>query len=288
MVSVAMNDSTPSQPQHRAAVRGPNGYFFGPLPGTAQEIDGIGKTFRARFGDREIEVLDKTSATEERFRTDAPRHRWLHLATHGFFTPEGVHSALDRQGEEPQRPFGDRSGLRPQVAGPDPALLSGLAFAGANHDPKSSEDSASALGKETDDGIMTALEISELDLRNVDLAVLSACETGLGRVAGGEGVLGLQRAFQTAGARTCVTSFWKVDDTATQLLMKEFYTNLWQKKLGKLESLRQAQLTMLHRYDPGERKLAQRGGLQRPGTSSGFQRGAPYFWAPFVLSGDWR
>jgi CHAT domain-containing protein len=188
---------------------------------------------------------------------------------------------------------GGHFGFRSQDQGIDPALQSGIVFAGANRDAASAEVSMPDFSKETDDGILTALEISELDLRNVDLAVLSACETGLGRVAGGEGVLGLQRAFQTAGARTCVTSLWKVNDTATQTLMTEFYTNLWQRKLGKLDSLRQAQLTMLSRYDAVGKQL--RGPdlshvvpLPKAASPSNSSRPAPMYWAPFILSGDWR
>jgi CHAT domain-containing protein len=139
-----------------------------------------------------------------------------------------------------------------------------------------------------DDGILTALEVAGLDLSGVELVVLSACETGLGRTAGGEGVLGLQRAFQMAGAKTSVTSLWKVDDTATQLLMTEFYTNLWEKKLGKLESLRQAQLRMLREYDPKQRKLVARGLDISADQTAGPPRGSPFYWAAFVLSGDWR
>jgi CHAT domain-containing protein len=144
-----------------------------------------------------------------------------------------------------------------------------------------------------DDGVMTALEVAALDLSNADLVVLSACETGLGKVAGGEGVLGLQRAFQTAGARTTVTSLWKVSDEATRALMTEFYRNLWEKKLSRIESLRQAQLTMLNRYDD------RAGTLRSPGPAvqlkadaqaakSTRDRTPPAYWAAFVLAGDWR
>ena len=106
----------------------------------------------------------------------------------------------------------------------------------------------------------------------------------------GEGMLGLQRAFQVAGVRSTVTSLWKVDDAATQTLMVEFYKNLWERKMSKLESLRQAQLTMLNQYDVSSRKLQARGLTlvnpdQKPENN---QRLPPYFWASFVLSGDWR
>jgi CHAT domain-containing protein len=144
----------------------------------------------------------------------------------------------------------------------------------------------------TDDGILTALEVGTLDLHNVDLAVLSACETGLGQTAGGEGMLGLQRAFQVAGASTTITSLWSVDDAATQTLMVEFYKRLWDKDhpVGKLEALRQAQLEMLHRYDPRTLKLIDRGRgieLETPAADLG-GRLAPQYWAAFELSGDWR
>jgi len=97
-----------------------------------------------------------------------------------------------------------------------------------------------------------------MELNGVELVTLSACETGLGATAGGEGVLGLQRAFQTAGARNVVSSLWKVDDEATAALMGLFYENLWVKKLPAAEALRQAQLTILR--NPGEiRGYATRG-----------------------------
>jgi CHAT domain-containing protein len=155
-----------------------------------------------------------------------------------------------------------------EVIGLHPGLLSGLVLAGANRDAA---------------GILTALEVAELDLRGVDLAVLSACETGLGAVAGGEGVLGLQRAFQVAGARTVVASLWAVDDQWTRELMEQFYDNLWRAKLPRLEALRQAQLAVL-REGPKRQLVPPR----EEELSDGPARTPPHYWAAFVLSGDWR
>ena len=118
---------------------------------------------------------------------------------------------------------------------------------------------------------------------------LSACETGLGESAGGEGLLDLQRAFQIAGAWTVVASLWQIPDQATSTLMTRFYENLWQKKMPKLESLREAQIWML------------REGVKHPDLWRGVDLQSPVklpeaaalaipprYWAAFVLSGDWR
>jgi CHAT domain-containing protein len=111
-------------------------------------------------------------------------------------------------------------------------------------------------------------------------------------------VLGLQRAFQLAGARAVVASLWKVPDEATRFLMAEFYQNLWEKRLPKLDALRQAQLTVLRDYRPGAR--GGRSGLVKLGAQpvealpekkpagAGSDRLPPFYWAAFVLSGDWR
>jgi len=197
------------------------------------------------------------------------------VATHGFFLPEPERE--QKQGLAP----GQLHSLEAMLSYRDlvvsnPALRSGLVFAGANY---------GAVGQ--GDAFLTALEASELDLSQVNLAVLSACETGLGKVEGGEGVLGLQRAFQLAGARTAVTSLWKVPDKATQALMTRFHRNLWEKRMGKLEALREAQLWLL-REAPTQPELL-RGGLERPDLQP--WEGAPirpHYWAAFVLSGDWR
>ena len=130
-----------------------------------------------------------------------------------------------------------------------PLLHSGVALAGAARKTEDAGPGARGSLPDREDGILTAEEVQSLDLRGTDLVVLSACETGLGRAEYGQGVMGLQRAFQAAGARAVVASLWKVDDAATTVLMEQFYTNLWSKKLPKLEALRQAQLTVLN--NPG-------------------------------------
>lgn len=158
-------------------------------------------------------------------------------------------------------------------------LLSGLAFAGANLPPRDGHD----------DGILTAMEVAALDLSKVDTVVLSACETGLGEVAGGEGLLGLQRSFQVAGAKSVVASLWKVPDAATGRLMQRFYENLWKRKLGRLDALREAQIWMLREAQTTALGEAGNRGLDIE-TQPALQAGAlpPYYWAAFVLSGDWR
>ncbi|MHC4579805.1 MAG: CHAT domain-containing protein, partial [Planctomycetota bacterium] len=234
---------------------------FGHLKGTRAEIAAIGGSFELRHAEGTVEVLRGGAATERAFRSRAPRCRWLHVATHGFFAPPTVRSALTGEG-------GRETWERAPV-GYHPGLLSGLALAGANTHPE----------PEADDGILTALEVAGLDLSNVELAVLSACETGLGEVAGGEGVLGLQRAFQVSGARTTVTSLWRVRDEATQLLMQRFYENLWAKGMPKLEALRQAQLWLMREGGkPGSGVVR---GVQREGRASVGEDGRlpPYYWA---------
>ncbi len=116
-----------------------------------------------------------------------------------------------------------------------PGLLSGLVCAGANNPRRSLVPFSLDVGA----GVLTAEEVAGLDLSGCRLAVLSACRTGLGNVAGGQGVLGLQRAFHRAGVATVVASLWDVDDVTTALLMDQFYANLWEKKLPILEALRQ-------------------------------------------------
>src|SRR5262249_40398808 len=140
--------------------------------------------------------LDGAGATKAEAREALTKVRYAHLATHGFFAAENIKSAL--RGERKADDFFGREG----VTGWHPLLLSGLVLSGANREPKEGEE----------DSILTALEVSEMELPRLELVVLSACETGLGKSAGGEGLLGLQRAFAVAGALTVVASLWSVDD----------------------------------------------------------------------------
>jgi len=239
------------------------------------EILAVCDSFELAHDEGTVRALRRQKATEEQFRREAPGHRFLHLATHGFFAPPALESVLVPDAQ---------SGLGRLAQGPDrrpgrklalfhPGLLSGLALAGANRQPQAGED----------DGILTAAEVAAMNLHGVELAVLSACETGLGEVAGGEGVLGLQRAFQVSGTRTVVASLWKVPDSATRDLMERFYENLWDRKMDKLEALRQAQLYVLRGGHEKGLVVIEEG--EEPDRPS---RLPPYYWAAFVLSGDWR
>ena len=240
---------------------------YGPLAGTESEVNDLEKRFRRTFPQAPPPlVLGEDQATKQAILAAAPAHRFLHLATHGFFAGESESSILLAE----QRAALERGDLRllAGVAGRHPGLLSGLVFAGVNRSDRRPEET-----------ILTALEAAELELGQVELVVLSACNTGRGQVAGGEGVLGLQRAFQLAGARSVVASLWRVPDEETHQLMREFYRRVWSDKpVPRVEALRQAQLWMLENWKP-------RGGLERPAPQG---PPPPYVWAAFVLSGDWR
>ena len=135
-------------------------------------------------------------------------------------------------------------------------------------DEKNPEKSSLVLSQDSpssEDGFFQASEISVLKL-NANLAVLSACQTGLGKLIRGEGMIGLSRSFMYAGTPSVVVSLWSVSDISTSILMKKFYENLIRKGLTKAEALHLAQISMIK-----DEKYAH-----------------PFFWAPFVLTGDWQ
>ena len=138
--------------------------------------------------------------------------------------------------------------------GENPLLRSGLVFAGVKN----------GRSGEGEDGVLTALEASSLDLVGTKLVVLSACDTGVGDVANGEGVYGLRRALVLAGAESQVMSLWPVSDYVTRELMTSYYKGLKQGQ-GRGEALRQVQLKMLKRKD----------------------RDHPFYWGSFIQSGEW-
>jgi hypothetical protein len=172
----------------------------------------------------------------------------LVLSTHGFFL-NGPELAPDGRLPSPG------SGSIPA----NPLLRCGLILAGYNR------ASAVATG-ETDDGLVTGLEVAGSDLRGTDLVVLSACETALGQVRAGEGVAGLRQVFQLAGARAVVASIWKVPDVESYQLMAAFFQGLARGR-GSATALREAQLALI-----ADRR-----------ARLGFAH--PYFWAAFALTG---
>jgi len=256
------------------------------LKGTSAEVRAIGELWKSSAGSL---VLEKARASEATVRRAMPRCRYVHLATHGFFASEELRSTFspDIGDMHLDAPSISASAAFTRVATRNPLILSGVVLAGANR-PAQTDSLNLPTGE---DGIFTAEEVVNLDLRDTELVVLSACDTGLGKVGGGEGVFGLQRAFRLAGARSVVASLWKVDDDATRVLMEQFYRNLWEKKMAKLEALRQAQLTVMRKYDLKNGAL-HRGDIVKLDLSKERRQPdqalPPYYWAAFVLSGDWR
>ena len=140
-------------------------------------------------------------------------------------------------------------------------LLVGLVLAGANR--------ATEVGDDAEDGILTAEEITALDLRGLEVAALSACDTGLGTVAAGEGVFGLRRALEIAGARTVLMSLWSVPDESGREWMTRFYEfNLAGDSVQQASHKASLELLELLRQEDGSTH--------------------PYLWAGFVTAGDWH
>jgi len=207
--------------------------YFPPLKGTTIEGEHIGSLVGTK-------PLMEKDALESKLKS-VVSPIILHVATHGFFLTDQETTA-HKEGRD-LRMLGDMGMQRFSGCGMEnPMLRSGLAFAGVNTWLNRGE-----LPPEAEDGILTAEDVSGLDLTNTALAVLSACDTGIGDVKTGEGVFGLRRSFILAGARTLVMSLWKVPDTPTQELMVDFYRRLL-KGIPKADALRESQLKIRNKY----------------------------------------
>ena len=252
------------RPHNRSSEMGQ--LHFPPLPMTKREGYAIFKTLKDEL--RVLPVLYMKGKALEEVLKAVQSPLILHIATHGFFLRDQTQAFAEEARDQ-------------EVSTENPLLRSGLALAGAN-----TVLAAHTEGEDFEDGILTAEEVCGLNLQGTDLVVLSACETGLGDVKIGEGVFGLRRAFIQAGARTLVTSLWRVSDESTVNLMEDFYKNL--KTMDKGEALRQAQLKLMRSDKETDRQRGV-GGISK-GKSIGktIDTSHPYFWAPFIVIGDWR
>lgn len=206
---------------------------FAPLPGSGDEALAVGKLWSAQGG--QAQVLNGSGASESALKTQAPGQQVLHLATHGFF----LASACQRD--------------REAALADNPLLRSGLVL--------------TAGGPGNEDGLLTAEEVSALRLDSTELVVLSGCDTARGAAEAGEGLLGLRRAFQAAGARQVVSSLWPVDDAATRQWMLRFYQARLQRGVGVVQAVRTAS------------------GAELRGRRAAAQSTHPFYWGGFVASG---
>lgn len=223
-----------------------NGENINELPGTKAEVETIKALLKKNNISMHEYLFDKATESEIK-KLNSPQV--LHIATHGFFL-----SDLPVQ-KDKGRGF---AGMEIKKIAENPMLRSGLLFAGVKNAFTTTSGTESNEGE---DGILTAYEAMNLDLDQTDLVVMSACETGLGVTANGEGVYGLQRAFQVAGAKSVLMSLWTVSDDATQKLMTLFYKN-WLGGKTPREAFRMAQISLREKYPQ------------------------PYYWGAFVLVGN--
>lgn len=232
--------------------------IFQRLPAAELELEPIRRSFSNRFEKSQLKLLSHRQATEPNVRTEVLGARFLHFHTHGFCIPKT--ELMQLQNDETSD-FNQ-----------PPALASGIALSGANQGILSAESLST-------DGILWADEISDLDLSSAELVTLSACQTAIGNLVPGEGMLGAQRALYVAGARSSLTTLWAVNDQSTSSLMAEFYKYLWAQDLSKSRSLQQAMIHLLREYQRVDKLV---GGKQPR------HRTPPALWAGFVLHGDWR
>jgi CHAT domain-containing protein len=236
----------------RSLSRDYHGLKFKPLPGAEAEARSVAKL----LGNDTALQLGADAREADLKAAQSPTV--LHVATHGFF--------LSDQELKETNPVGWNSAFAPR--GPassgtpndweNPLVRCGIALCGANH----AQEINNAIAE---DGVLTGLEASLLNLQGTKLVILSACDSGSGEVKNGEGVMSLCRAFRIAGAQTVLASHWKVSDKATNALMTEFVRR-WRAGEQRGDAWREAQLSLLHSKDFSD----------------------PFFWSAFTLTGEWR
>ena len=195
-------------------------------------------------------LLSKNDATKERVLAEIPKYSYVHLATHGYFaTPNPA--AVNSRGISFQaaRGQGNSTELLANSYARDPLLVSGIVLAPSTEQAR---------------GRLNAEELVGSDLSGCELLTLSACETGLGQALTGQGVIGLRSAIAAAGCKSVLMSLWTVDDSSTQVLMQQFYHNIWDQHLVKAVALQKAQAFV--RAQPGWEH--------------------PFYWAGWILSGN--
>jgi CHAT domain-containing protein/tetratricopeptide (TPR) repeat protein len=238
----------------RSLSRSYRGMTFPPLPSSGVEATnvagllGTDATLRLGADAREAELKAVVSP------------RVLHLATHGFFLSdqEFKHTNSLAWSSTFTRPGPSRNGGTETLNWENPLVRCGIALAGANH----AREITNAIAE---DGLLTGLEASLLNLQGTELVILSACDSGTGEVKIGEGVMSLRRAFRIAGAESVLASHWPVNDKATSQLMTEFMRR-WRAGEPRAKAWREAQLNLLRSKDFSN----------------------PYFWAAFTLTGQWN
>ena len=225
------------------------------LPGTKKEVEQIGMIIRSKnLNHLTVDDYIGNKGTEVSFKSlSGKKKKIIHIATHGFYLSDDTNKLVDNLSMAAAAIGHDINDVRSVE---DKSLTRcGLCFAGADNKLQ-----GEILPDGLDDGILTAQEISTLDLRGLDMVSLSACQTAQGDIMS-DGVFGLQRGFKKAGAKSILMSLWKVDDKATCLLMTEFYKN-W---IGKGKSKHQAL------------ELAKQEVRSRKGWED------PKYWAAFIL-----
>lgn len=246
--------------------------YFGRLRGTLPEAESVQASYRVRFPSGQPTLLQGSGATAAAvLRALESSPRFVHMATHGFFSDQDFVSLLADELEDYEDEadagaatgFGTRggtvspkrvlAGLRASSEYQHPGLRTGLVFAGANL----------PVGPDTTPPFITASRVSLLKLRGCELVVLSGCRTSRGQKKIGEGMQSLMRAFRAAGAKQVVGSLWKVDDSATKKFMDRFYREMWTAGASPARALRKAKEHV--RKEPRYR--------------------APRYWAAWILSG---